>query len=136
MNINGLELPATLESNLSGQPTLLTVAQKKQLAKFLTATETAFPELFDRERVNEANLFWNSAHVEQYLGSESQSSKPGDIDKNKTVIIGQAEPDSPLVLDYRTCPPRILYFADSGYWVELCQSYDALMSLIGKEPTD
>jgi hypothetical protein len=78
--------------------------------------------MYDREGIVAANRLWSSAHVRHYLGRPSRTACPGDVDPNKTLIIGQAEPDSPIALDYRVAPPRVVYLGDFEheiYWLEL-----------------
>ena len=130
MEINHLKLPVILEESLTRQLFPLTTVQTNRLATLLTATETALPKLFDLEGIRDANHFWSSPHVEHYIGADSEIYKPGKIDPNKTIIVGQAEPDSPIALDYRVCPPRVVYFGDEGYWIELAPNYDSLIVAI------
>lgn len=130
MKINNCELPDSLKKYLTSNVLPLADEQKIKLTTLLIGTETAIPELFTMDAICEANLFWTSVHVEDYLGYESDKHQPGKIDPLKTIIIGQAEPDSPIALDYRTNPPCVVYFADEGCWVELCPSYEALISMI------
>jgi hypothetical protein len=131
MKVNKIELPRSIEAHLAGGAGGLTADQKERLAALLTATETALPELFDLERVLEANRFWGSPYVEHYLGIESSTYPPGNIDPQRTILIGQAEPDSPIALDFRCQPPRVVYFGDAGYWVELFPDYESLITAIG-----
>ena len=136
MKVNKIELPSNVEAHLSGRASKLTVEQKERLTALLTATETALPELFDLDGVLEANRFWSSAHVERYVGVESSFFSPGNIDPQRTVLIGQAEPDSPIALDFRCSPPRVVYFGDAGYWVELFPNYESLIAAISPTAPD
>ena len=131
MKINNLELPDALQADLTTGLRPLTEGQKPRLAEVLTATETPIPDLFDIEGIREANSLWVSAHVEHYLGDKSDIYRPGNVDPKKTLIIGQAEPDSPIALDYRIAPPRVVYFGDAGYWLELCPTYESLVLQLG-----
>lgn len=130
MNVNDIELPSSVETYLSRLKPKLSAAQTERLASLLEATETALPELFDLNGVIEANKFWNSRYVDHYLGVESSSFPPGDIDPKRTVLIGRAEPDSPIALDFRCLPPRVVYFDDNGYWIELFADYESLISAV------
>lgn len=78
-----------------------------------------------------ANRLWQSDVVQFYLGMPSDIHPPGTIDPKNAVIIGEAEPDSPIALDYRTNPPRVVYFGDvdhQGHWLELAPTYEVLMT--------
>lgn len=58
---------------------------------------------------------------------------PGDIDPRLAVIIGDAEGDSPIALDYRVSPPRVVHLGGDGchsYWMELAPDYESLMAAI------
>jgi hypothetical protein len=130
MKINEIEVRKNVEAYLARHTGKLTAKQKDRLASLLSATETALPQLFDLDGVVEANRFWNSPYSEDYLGVDSLTFPPGNIDPQRTVLIGQAEPDSPIALDFRSNPPRVVYFGDAGYWIELFPDYDSLISVI------
>jgi hypothetical protein len=136
MKLNNLEFPDALQIDLTRGVRPLAENQKRRLASILIGIETAIPELFDIEGIREANRLWSSAHVEHYLGHESENHRPGNIDPLRTLIIGQAEPDSPIALDYRVSPPCVVYFGDEGYWLELCPNYEALVSKISGSAPD
>jgi hypothetical protein len=125
-----LPLPDALRADLqSGRQ--LSREKKARLKMLLKATETPMPELYSLDGIRNENQLWTSEHVHFYLGKESATYSPGNVDPKLTVIIGQAEPDSPIVLDYRVSPPRVLYFGDHGYWIELCPNYESLIAAIG-----
>jgi hypothetical protein len=130
MKVNEIELPKSIEAHLARHSGHLTAEQQERLATLLIATETAFPDLFNLDGVVEANRFWNSTYVERYLGAESGTFPPGNIDPRRTIFIGQAEPDSPIALDFRCSPPRVVYFGDAGYWLELFPDYDSFIAAI------
>jgi hypothetical protein len=127
--MTNLPLPNALNADLqSGRP--LSAEQKARLGMLLKATETPMPDLYGSEGIRDANRLWTSEHVHFYLGQESAIYSPGNIDPQFAVIIGQAEPDSPIALDYRVSPPRVLYLGDRNYWIELCPNYESLLGLI------
>ena len=134
MNINGFELPAALAANLRAADYNLSANQKALLRKRLTRINNPDPGLYAHRSILRENRLWSSEHSKWYLGTPSLHYPPGNADPELTLIIGDAEPDSPIALDYRTAEPRVIYFCDIdriSYWVELCSNYEALMKMIG-----
>ena len=73
---------------------------------------------------------WTSSAAASYVGTESTQFLPGRIDPNRILIIGEADEDSPIALDYRTDPPRVVYLGGVGpnpVWIELASSYEELL---------
>jgi len=135
MTINGFQLPILLESDLNEGRIGLSPAERDSLIELLQGFERPTPALFGQEGIRSANRLWTSEYVRSYLGNPSQVHAPGDIDPQKTLIIGQAEPDSPIALDYRIEPPRVVYFGDidqETYWLEMAPTYDAFVSKFRK----
>lgn len=138
MKVRGLELPQQLESELWGGRPTLGPDLLTSLKPLLTEVDGAQPKLYSLAYIQEVNHLWASEDIEPYLGTPSTEHPPGDIDPNRTLIIGEAEPDSPIALDYRTTPPRVIYFGDVGYvsyWLELAGSYEALIANLRIDPT-
>ena len=49
------------------------------------------------------------------------------------MIIGEADEDSPIALDYRTDKPRVVYLGGDGprsYWIELASGYEELIDTL------
>jgi hypothetical protein len=134
MEINGFELPRALEAGLIADwmPSHNEIVQFKKL---LSGVEKPIPRLYKRDYLPVANRLWKSPHVKYYLGNPSQKYFPGDIDPTKAFIIGHAEPDSPIALDYRVKPPLVVYLGDyehKSFWLELAPTYDAFIAKIRK----
>lgn len=127
--MSDLRLPDALQADLNSDRTL-SIEQKARLGALLKAVETPIPDLYDSHGIREANRLWTSEHVRFYLGQESPNCSPGNIDPQLAIIIGQAEPDSPIALDFRCSLPRVVYFGDAGYWVELFPNYESLIAAI------
>jgi hypothetical protein len=129
-----LPLPNALRADLdSGRP--LSAEQKARLGAQLKAVEKPFPDLYDLVGIQGANQLWTSEHVGLYLGQASAVHSPGNIDPQLAVIIGQAEPDGPIALDYRVSPPRVVYLGtvdNQSYWIELSPNYDALIAALSR----
>jgi hypothetical protein len=128
--MNTLPLPKSLLDDLQrGRP--IGVKAKQRLAALLAFVESPWPDLYDVEGIKRESGLWTSEYGGDYLGSKSDQNPPGDIDPNRAIIIGRAEADSPIVLDYRVSPPRVVYFGIVGgksLWLELAPSYEALLS--------
>src|SRR5687768_5461561 len=104
MKINQLQLPEQLESDLEAGRTSLGPGETRLLRALLTRVEGPLPAMYRREGILSVNRLGESQDVENYLGTASETYRPGDIDPRSALIIGQAEPDSPIALDYRTVP--------------------------------
>ena len=92
------------------------------------------PQLYGFEGIEGENRDWNSSGeaIEYYLGRPDAGYSPGDIDPDRSVIIGSSEPDSPIVLDYRTGEdnPSVAYmFYENGYsyWETAADDIDQLI---------
>jgi hypothetical protein len=96
----------------------------------MTHIDSPRPRLWRYEQIVSQHKLWSSPAAEDYLGSESTEFFPGRIDPQQILIIGEADDDSPLALDYRTEQPRVLYLGRIGgphvAWIELAPSYEAL----------
>ena len=134
MNINGFELPTMLEVNLHKASYKLSTNQTTLLGEMLEWISNPEPSLYNHRGILRENRLWASEYAQHYVGTPNPQYSPGNIDPKLTLIIGDAEPDSPIALDYRTAEPRVIYFCDIErvtYWVELSPSYEALMKAIG-----
>jgi hypothetical protein len=135
VNINGFELPPSLEADLEPERRELAESEIDCLRTLLVHVEKPIPALYGLRGILLANRLWTSMHVADYLGSPSKVYRPGDIDPRLTLIFGHAEPDSPIALDYRTQPPRVLYLGDverKSYWLELAATYEAFTVKLSK----
>ncbi len=133
MNINGLELPCELVSDLESGGRELDRDEVSQFKKVLSRVTGPSPKLYSYETIVRVNQLWVSESARLYLGQRSDSVIPGDVDPKQTLIIGQAEPDSPIALDYRTSNPRVIYYGDvdnSSFWIELCPDYASLIRML------
>lgn len=130
--MSDLPFPDALQADLNSSRRL-SVEQKARLGALLKAVDVPFPDLYDRNGIKEANRLWASEYVHFYLGQTISSCSPGDIDPQLAVIIGQAEPDGPIALDYRASPPRVVYLGtidNQSCWIELSPNYESLIAAI------
>ncbi len=136
MNVNGLELPCELEVDLTSGGRTFNDEELSRFRQLLSHVESPLPMLYDYESIVRENQLWNSESARHYLGVPSDSVVPGDADPKRTLIIGQAEPDSPIALDYRTEVPRVIYLGDidyESYWIEVSPDYKSLVQMLQKE---
>jgi hypothetical protein len=116
---------------------VLTPVEFARLRAMLVHAENPQPSLFGTEGIVGANRLWSSETARFYLGNASASYQPGDIDPGRALIIGESESDSPIALDYRISPPRVVYFGDvdhTSYWLEVARSYDDFVSAFRENP--
>lgn len=139
ISMNSLPLPEALALDLEAGRRPLSSSQKARLGAILQCVERPFPELYDLGAIEGANRLWCSEYVQFYLGNVSAAHSPGNIDPALALIIGQAEPDGPIALDYRVSPPRVVYLGtvgDESLWIELSANYECLISQISPPPPD
>jgi len=128
-----LHLPEKLLADLEAGRRPLSAGQRAKLSFLLNAVETPLPAIYDFRGIGLANRLWSSQHVSLYIGRQSSDYQPGDIDPKLTCIIGHAEPDSPIALDYRTSPPRVVYMGqinNESVWIQLAPDYETFIQAI------
>lgn len=133
MKINDFDIPLELENFFASGSKLPSGAIDK-LEAALTCIECPISKLFSKEEIIVANKLWSSEYAQHYFGTSNEENYPGNIDPKLTLIIGQAEPDSPIALDYRVTPPRVVYFGDvekRTYWLVLADSFNDFASILG-----
>lgn len=126
MKIHDFTAPALLESHLGLGGLKLSEVQLRRLRSMLTQIDSPRPRLWGHEQIVSQHSLWGSSAAAAYLGSESADFFPGRIDPQRILIIGEADEDSPIALDYRTREPRVLYLGGIGpqlIWIELASSY-------------
>lgn len=84
-----------------------------------TETEQFLIDLQD-ETITNSGFNW--------LGKQSEEFKPGDIDPNKILLIGDLGVDRPFCLDYRINEPRVLYLTGEEYWIEIAKDLDSFFT--------
>jgi hypothetical protein len=129
MTIDEFTLPALLESDLKSGGHKLSEGELAHLKALLTCIDSPRPRLWGYEQILSQHKLWNSPAAAGYLGMEGTEFFPGRIDPKRILIIGEADEDSPLALDYRTDNPRVVYLGGIGpqlVWIELAPSYEAL----------
>ncbi len=92
------------------------------------------PKFHNRKTIESCANFFESEHNDIYVGSKREGIVPGDIDRSKTLIIGEVDSDSPIALDYRTPVPSVIYcggMENQTYWFELSPTYEALVDELG-----
>lgn len=71
---------------------------------------------------------WRSAPSE-YLGAASDDRPPGDIDRERSVVVGEIEPESPVAVDFRTTPPSVVALIWPG-WIRLAATTKEFLELL------
>lgn len=135
MKIAGLELPVSLVAYLeAGVP--ISAESTLALAGLLNAVNCPEPALWvDLDYVVSVNDEWEA---NCYLGSPSDDHSPGTIEPGLILLIGEAEYDSPIALDFGSTPPQVIYLGDRPgmyCWHALAASHDQLMEMIGRDRT-
>ncbi len=145
MKIKGLELPAVLQKSLlDGAWTSRGKGysgkwKDERLIEFFKRyfhrIKTPFPEFFDYGCMVRENALWTGPRdvLDFYIGEPNKDYPPGNVEPKKTVIIGSAEPDSPIALDYRSPIPKVIYFGDVEYktiWVEAFSDLDEMITAL------
>ncbi len=129
MTIGEFTLPALLESHLKSGGRKLSESEQSRLKALLTCIDSPRPRMLTYEEIVSQHDFWGFPAHTYYLGTEGIGFSPGRIDPKRTLIIGEADEDSPIALDYRTDCPRVVYLGGVGpqsVWIELASSYEGL----------
>jgi hypothetical protein len=130
MMIHEFPLPALLEEHLKSGGRKLSESELACLKALLTCIDSPRPRLWGYEQIVSQHKLWSSPAAAGYLGTEGTEFFPGRIDPKRILIIGEADEDSPIALDYRTDNPRVLYLGGVGpqlVWIELASSYEGLL---------
>lgn len=135
MTIHGFTLPALLESDLKSGGRKLSERELACLKARLVCLDSPRPRFWRAEHILSEHKLWSSPAATPYLGTEGTEFVPGRIDPNRILMIGEADEDSPIALDYRTADPRVVYLGSAGprsVWIELASSYEGLLDELGR----
>ncbi len=135
MNIHGFTLPSLLESDLKSGGRELSERELACLKARLVHLDSPRPRFWRLEHILSEHSLWCSPAATHYLGAEGTEFVPGRIDPNHVLIVGEADEDSPIALDYRTADPRVVYLGSAGpgsVWIELASSYEGLLDELGR----
>jgi hypothetical protein len=138
MTIHELTLPVLLESHLKAGDHTLTARELGRLKALLTCIDSPRPRLWGYEQISSQHCLWSSNAATDYVGTDNPEYYPGRIDPKRILIIGEADEDSPIALDYRTDEPRVVYLGGSGpqlVWIELAASYQDLIDRLHTDET-
>jgi hypothetical protein len=129
MMTHEFKLPTLLEEHLKSGGRKLSESELGRLKALMTCIDSPRPRLWAYEQIVSQHKLWNSPAAAGYLGTEGTEFFPGRIDPKRILIIGEADEDSPIALDYRTDNPRVLYLGGIGpqpVWIELASTYAGL----------
>src|SRR5262249_37799217 len=130
MTIYDFTLPVLLGLHLKSGGHKLSEREVLRLKALLTRIDSPRPRLWGQDQIVSQHQLWNSSAAASYLGTDSTEFFPGRIDPSRILIIGEADEDSPIALDYRTHEPRVVYLGGVGpqsFWIELAPSYERLL---------
>jgi hypothetical protein len=120
-----------LESHLKSGGHKLSDSELLSLKAMLTCIDSPRPRLWGYDQIVSQHQLWNSDAAAAYLGTENKGFFPGRIDPKRVLIIGEADEDSPIALDYRRDEPRVVYLGGVGpqlFWIELASSYEEFIN--------
>ncbi|WP_063059525.1 hypothetical protein [Nocardia sienata] len=134
MTINGLPLPAALSAAITEQRWIVP-ADAAALERVFTERPEE-PNFYTFEYMQFENSKWPAlaARSPRLCGTPDESTPPGDIDPELSVLIGDLGYDMPFALDYRTSmtEPRVLYASpESGRWVTVATRIEELLAELG-----
>lgn len=130
MTIHTFTLPALLESHLVSGGFKLSDAELDRLKPLLSYIDSPRPRFWSYKQILFEHTLWSSPSLAVYLGTEGTAFFPGRVDPTRILMIGEADEDSPIALDYRTDIPRVVYAGCVGpqlFWIELASSYEELI---------
>jgi hypothetical protein len=130
MTIHEFVLPTLLESHLRSGGRKLSEGEVVRLKALLTCIDSPRPRLWGSEQIVSQHKLWDSPTASYYLGTDIKEFSPGQIDPKRILVIGEADEDSPIALDYRTDEPRVVYLGGigpHGVWIELAPSYERFL---------
>jgi hypothetical protein len=64
-----------------------------------------------------------------YLGQPGRRRPPGDVDPDRSMLIGDLGPDQPFALDYRPslATPSVIYLCTTADWIEVAPNIETLI---------
>jgi hypothetical protein len=130
MTIHGFTLPALLESHLHSGGFKLLDTELGRLKSMLTYIDSPRPRFWSHKQILSEHTLWSSPAATIYLGTENTDFFPGQVDPTRILMIGEADEDSPIALDYRTDNPRVVYTGSIGpqlFWIELASNYEEMI---------
>lgn len=131
LHINGLPLPRELVDALEDGRWQRSVDSITFQCVF--GDEPTDPSLYNIDDMQRENRTWVQQHDPVYLGRPSDEHPPGDIDPERSVLIGDLGPDMPFALDYRSndATPRVVYLDLEGRWREVAPDIGQLLAALG-----
>jgi hypothetical protein len=90
-----------------------------------------WPLFYTAEELIAANESWLTETDDIYFGQPSKVNPPGDIDRVRSLLIGELGPDQLVALDYRgdAANPRVVYAANDlpCIWHHVADSVEELL---------
>lgn len=84
------------------------------------------PSLYSFSGMQQENEGWPTGDVVFHTGQIDRHRTPGTIDPQRSVLIGDLQPELLIALDYRDSAsnPSVLYQDMQGYWHKVADSFD------------
>lgn len=134
MKLLRFDIPRELELHLATGGLRMNDAQSEALSQLLERVSNPVPEFFSSEQIVVEHGLWTSEEQRHYVGQRRAGVEPGNVDPERILIIGAAEPDSPIALDYRKKTPSVVYLGEidtESFWFLLAPDYATLVRMLG-----
>lgn len=89
------------------------------------------PVFYDLSGIRRVNAQWRVETNMAFFGHPDTQSPPGDIDRTRSLLIGQLASDCPFALDYRSSldRPTVVYLHSGGdRWITIARDADDLFA--------
>lgn len=133
--VSGLPLPSALVAVIRAGRWLPPL--ESGLLATLFRDRPAQPTFYGIDGIIGETAHWHSESdretLEWYVGVSNDADPPGDIDQQRSVVIGDLGPDQPFALDYRhdISRPRVVYLTTYNGWIEVAPDIESLLDRLG-----
>jgi len=133
LKVGDLVVPTDLAADVRRGGRELSPDHAARLGQLLVHAGCMEPEFFSLETIEREHGLWVSESAPFFLGAKHEAASPGSVDPARVLIIGDGGDESPIALDYRTNPPRVVYLGGIQHvscWFEVAKSYTELVQLL------
>lgn len=128
VHINGLPLPAALVQAIEEGRWR---CPSGSILRRVFREHPVRAQLYDLPLMRAENRTWRASKDPAFLGHSDDKSPPGDIDPERSLLLGALGPDMPFALDYRVSltDPRVLYLHTEGdRWITIARDIEHLLA--------
>ncbi len=133
LEVNGMPVPSLWVERLRQES--LRKVSRVTLEEVFGHEDVVDPLFFDEVQIINENSDWRHEESEAYIGKANDLSQPGDIDPERSLIIGDLGPDRLIALDFREnlSAPSVVYLTDhrGATWIEVASSIEDFLSKLG-----